>query len=138
MGLLALGLVGGEDPAPAIRIDMAGRDGEDLLGPAAGLPADDQQVPERPVLDLAEDPAYSSDVMTTSRRPARGISTWRTGLASISPMFAARLNARWTAVIAPRSPRPQPVWASTHCWTWNGFSRSTVRSRAIEPANDWR
>ena len=43
--------------------------------------------------------------MTTSRRPARGFSTWRTGLASISPIFAAQLNARCTAMIAPRLPR---------------------------------
>ena len=73
--------------------------------------------------------------MTTSRRPARGFSTWRTGLASISPIFAAQLNARWTAVIAPRLPRPQPGWASTHCWTWNGFSsldRQVAGDRAGE------
>ena len=56
VGLLALGLVGGEDPAPAVEVDVAGLDGENLLGPAAGLPADDQQVPERLVLDSAEDP----------------------------------------------------------------------------------
>ncbi len=37
-------------------------------------------------------------------------------------------------MIAPRLPRPQPGWASTLCWTWIGFCRSTGRSRGINPA----
>src|SRR5262249_34151771 len=65
--------------------------------------------------------------MTTFRRPARGFSTWRTGLTSIIPIFAAQLNARRTAVMAPRLPRPQPGWASTHCCMWIGFNRPTGR-----------
>jgi hypothetical protein len=56
VGPLALGLFGREYPAAALDIDVPGLDGEDLLGPAAGLPADDKQVPELLILDLAEDP----------------------------------------------------------------------------------
>src|SRR5262249_23712617 len=39
-----------------VEVDVAGLDGEGLLGPATGLPADDEQVSEGLVLDLPEDP----------------------------------------------------------------------------------
>src|SRR4051812_6587503 len=56
VGPLALGLVGREDPSPPFEIDVPSLDSENLLRPATGLPADDQQVPEVLVPDLAEDP----------------------------------------------------------------------------------
>src|SRR5208337_161912 len=56
VSLLALGLVGWEDPSPTVEVDVACFDGEDLLGAATGLPADNQQVSEFLVPDLAEDP----------------------------------------------------------------------------------
>src|SRR5690348_16409813 len=56
MVLLAFGVVGGEDPPPAVEVDVARLDGEHLLRPATGLPAHNKKLAELLGSDLADEP----------------------------------------------------------------------------------